>query len=173
MCGCTGGLTTFADGKWSKSWSESWSIGQSCAGRAAAARHLLDLMEHSADCEAAQRGSVSKAVKLRSDPRSEAKRHFLLQEKRQPSTRSVAKELLTADGNAARNKTHAELQKKVRANGARKAGGEATAGAAKAPSTAEGEEAAAARVVEAAANKENGTRGTRRRLLFVVALCRA
>ena len=83
----------------------------------AAARHLLDLMERSADCEAAQRGSVSKAVKLRSDPRSEAKRHFLLQEKRQPSTRSVAKELLTADGNAARNKTHAELQKKVRANG--------------------------------------------------------
>ena len=85
--------------------------------------------------QTAQRGGLSEAARTQSiDPKS-------VESKTRESKESgliIENKLLTADGDA-RN-THAQLLRKVRANGARKARGEATAGAAKAPSTAEGKE---------------------------------
>ena len=90
----------------------------------------------STGCETAQRGGLSEAARTQSiDPKSVESKTRESKE----SSNIREKKLLTADGDA-RNKTHAHLLRKVRANGARKARGEATARAAKAPSTAEGKE---------------------------------
>ena len=110
--------------------------------------------ERFADCD--QLGSLSEGMEsLKFSPNVLSSREFKLYIRAAP--KSVAKDGLTFDGDAARNKTHAQLRRKVRANEVRMARGEANAGAAKAPGAAEGEEAAAACAEEAATIKENHT----------------